>query len=684
MAEPGTEEPHRQARGRRAAGDVPSSVPQAPLHGAKPGDRRVRVARPHAAYFRYVSPGVLSARIATDVPAGGIDRAWWRARRILFGRTLASEEELGERLPKWKALPIFSSDVMSSVAYAGEASLFTLAAAGSGAFGYLMPISLLIVALLVLVTFSYRQTIRAYPNGGGSYIVARANLGVIPGLVAGASLLTDYVLTVAVSVSSGVYNLASALPFLKGAEVEIIIACILLVMAVNLRGLRESGTIFASPTYIFLGSMLLMIGLGLVRTMLGDTPHATAVPPLIVAPESIGLLLLARAFADGCSAMTGTEAVANGVPAFKPVEWKNAQQTMLIMATLLGTMFLGMSFLASATGAIPAANGDSVLSQVASAVFFGRTPLYYVLIFATMGVLVLAAQTSFADFPRLSSILARDGFFPRHFAFRGERLAFNAGIVALALVSILLVIVFHGDVNALIPLYAIGVFTSFTLSQAGMVRHWLAERGPGWRRSAVINGFGATVTACVTVIFAIAKFALGAWIVLVIVPVLVAAMLFIHREYRREALELGISPSVVIGPPNRPRRVFIAAPALTRAMIPAIKVARGLSRQVSVVHVAASQEEGERVREQFERQVPGVDFVIVESPYRSFVRPFVKYLEVAQAEDPEPVFVVLIPEHVPAHWWDRFLYNQDANRLRAALVGRHDIDVLDVPYRAGA
>jgi amino acid transporter len=683
MAEPLAEETHRPGRSHRAAASSSGTDPRAPLPGTKPGNRRVRVDRPHSRYFRYAAPGVLSAKLATEEPAGGVDHAMWRARRVLFGRPLASEEELEQRLPKWKALPVFSSDVMSSVAYASEASLFTLAAAGSGTFGYLMPISVLIVGLLLLVTFSYRQTIRAYPNGGGSYIVAHANLGVLPGLIAAASLLTDYVLTVAVSVSSGVYNLASALPVLKGAEVGIIVGCILLVMAVNLRGMRESSTIFASPTYIFLGSMLLMIGLGVIRTALGDTPHATAVTPLIVAPESLGLLLLARAFADGCSAMTGTEAVANGVPAFKPPEWKNAQQTMLIMATLLGTMFLSMSFLAGVTGAVPAANGDSILSQVAAAVFFGRTPLYYVLIFATMGILVLAAQTSFADFPRLSSILARDGFFPRQFAFRGERLAFNAGIVVLALVSILLVIVFRGDVNALIPLYAIGVFTSFTLSQAGMVRHWLAERSPGWRRSALINGFGAMVTALVTVIFAIAKFALGAWIVLVIVPVLVALMLFVNREYRRETLELGISPSMIIGPPNRPRRVFIAALALTRAMIPAIKVARGLSSDVSVVHVAASREEGERVREQFERQVPGVDFVIVESPYRSFVRPFVKYLEVAQAEDSEPVFVVLIPEHVPAHWWDRFLYNQDANRLRAALVGHHDVDVLDVPYRAG-
>jgi type IV secretory pathway VirB3-like protein len=325
-----------------------------------------------------------------------------------------------------------------------------------------------------------------------------------------------------------------------------------------------------------------------------------------------------------------------------------------------------------------------VLSQIGAAVFYGRTPPYYILIFATMGILVLAANTSFADFPRLSSILARDGFFPRQFAFRGERLAFNAGIIALAAVSILLVIAFSGNVNALIPLYAIGVFTSFTLSQAGMLRHWLNERGPGWRRSAVINGVGAVVTGIVVIIFAIAKFALGAWIIIIVVPLLVGAMLLVKRTYDREALDLQIPRTEVIGPPRRHRRVIIAAPALTRAMIPAIKVARAISNDVSVVHVTDSVEAGEKVRERFEKQVPDVAFVIVESPYRSLVRPFVRYLEVAQEEDPESVFVVLLPEHVPDHWWDRVLYNQNAHRIRAALVGRKDLDVLDVPYRAGA
>ena len=654
--------------------------PRKVLRGGRPGDRRVRVERPHARYFRYQARGVFSAKLAAEEPTTPLGQALARTRRVLFGRPLSNEEELLERLPKWKALPVFSSDVMSSVAYATEASLFTLLAAGTLAFQWLLPISFAIVGVLALVTLSYRQTIRAYPNGGGSYIVAHANLGVLPGLVAAAALLTDYVLTVAVSVSSGVQALYSAFPALTPIAVPIIVFAILAVMAINLRGIRESGSIFAAPTYIFLGSALLMIGLGVTRTLLGQPPSVTDVVPLHVQAETFGLLLLMRAFADGCSAMTGTEAVANGVPAFKPPEWQNARTTMLIMSILLATMFLGTSFLAHVTGALPAASGESVLSQIGRSVY-GAGPLWYLLQLSTMGILVLAAQTSFADFPRVASILARDGYMPRQFAFRGERLAFNAGIVALAIVSILLVVAFQGRVEALIPLYAIGVFTAFTLSQAGMVRHWFTERGPGWRRSAFFNGVGAVTTAIVVVIFAIAKFALGAWIVLVVVPLLIALMLFVHRAYAEEARDLEVRPQAVIPPPNRRQRVVVAAPAFTRAVVQAIRVGFTMSRDVEVVHITADLDEGERFRERVELQVSGVVVVTVESPYRSLVNPFVRYLETSQAGRPDEVIVVLIPEYVPRHWWDRILYNQNGQRIREALVGRRDIVVLDVPYR---
>ncbi|MFI5261360.1 MAG: APC family permease [Candidatus Limnocylindrales bacterium] len=650
------------------------------LPGRKPGDRRVVIERPHAKYFRYQAPGVLQARLAAEdarTPWGHLQA---RSRRVLFGRPLSNEEELVERLPKWKALPVFSSDVMSSVAYATEASLYTLLGVGTLAFAWLLPISFAIVGVLALVTLSYRQTIKAYPNGGGSYIVAHANLGVMPGLVAAAALLTDYVLTVAVSVSSGVQALYSLFPPLLPVAVPLIVLFILMVMAVNLRGVRESGTIFAAPTYIFLGSVLFMLGLGVLHTLLGQAPQVTGVVPAVVPAETFGLLLLMRAFADGCSAMTGTEAVANGVPAFKPVEWRNARTTMLVMAVLLATMYLGTSFLAHVSGALPAASGESVLSQIGRSVY-GAGPLWYILQLSTMGILVLAANTSFADFPRVASILAKDGYFPRQFAFRGERLAFNAGIVALALVSIVLVVAFNGQVEALIPLYAIGVFTAFTLSQAGMVRHWFVERGAGWRRSAFLNGLGATTTAIVVVIFAVAKFALGAWIILVVVPVLVAVMLFIHRAYAQESRGLDVSSDVVIPHPHRTQRVVVAAPSFTRAVVQAIRVGLTMASDVDVVHVTADLQEGERFRERVERQVPNAVVVTVESPYRSLVNPFVRYLQVSQEEHPTGVTVVLIPEYVPRHWWERFLYNQNSHRIRNALVGRQDIVVLDVPYR---
>jgi len=639
----------------------------------------VVVSRPDARYFRYRGKGVIEAKAAAIEPDDGLRRLGFRARRVMFGRVLSSEEDLTERLPKWKALAVFSSDVMSSVAYATEACMFTLLAAGSVAFGYLMPIAALIVALLFLVTFSYRQTIRAYPGGGGSYIVAHANLGTLPGLVAAGALLTDYVLTVSVSVSSGVFNLASAFPVLGSITLPLIVASIVAVMAVNLRGIRESGTIFAAPTYIFVGSVLLLVAVGIAQTLVGHAPRVTGVVPVAVPAEGVTLLLLMRAFADGCSAMTGTEAISNGTPAFKPPEWKNAQTTMVTMAVILGAVFLGISYLATVSGAVPS-QSTSVLSQIATAVF-GPGPLYYVLIVSTMAILVLAAQTSFADFPRLASILARDGFMPRRFAFRGERLAFNAGIVALAVIAGIGFLVFLGRVEALIPLYAIGVFTAFTLSQAGMVRHWMTDRGPGWRRSALINGLGAAATGIVTIVFAIAKFALGAWIVIVIVPLLVAAMLFVRHEYERAEVELRVRSDLVVGRPRRPQRVVVPIQAIRRDVVQAIKFGFTMSAEVVAVHVTDEPADAARFRDRFERQLPGVDLVIVESPYRELVQPLIRFLEVTADRDPSTVTIVLVPERIAEHWWDRILFNQGAHRIRDALTGHPRIVVADVPFR---
>src|SRR6185436_10146831 len=413
---------------------VPSPDGGRVISGRFPADRRVRRTRRTSPYFRHAAPGIVTARPAAVEPTRPAERLAWTVRRALFGRLLATDEESEERLSKVKALATFSSDNLSSVAYATELIMFSLLAAGAGAFWLVMPISGAIVAIFLIIVVSYRQTIRAYPGGGGSYIVARENLGTGPGLVAAAALLTDYVLTVSVSVAAGV-------------------AAILVVMTINLRGIRDSGTIFAIPTYAFLVTTLGLIGIGILRVLLGDPPQVGGVVPAAVPVESLGVLLLMRAFADGCSAITGVEAVSNGVPAFRAPEWRNARTTLTVMGILVATMFLGLSYLAGVAGAMPAANGETVISQVGRSVY-GTGPIYYLFQLATTGVLILAANTSFADFPRLSSILARDGFMPSRFAFRGERLAFSAGIVVLAGVAIVVLVAFGGRVEALIPLYA--------------------------------------------------------------------------------------------------------------------------------------------------------------------------------------------------------------------------------------
>jgi amino acid transporter len=650
-----------------------------PLKGRRTADRRVRVPRPQSRFFRYAAPGVITARPEASAPTRSGERLLASVRRVLFGRPLATDEELEERLPKVKALATFSSDNLSSVAYASELIMFTLLAAGSSAFWLVMPISILIVTIFGIIVVSYRQTIRAYPSGGGSYIVAKENLGTGPALLAAAALLTDYVLTVSVSVAAGVLAITSAFPELEWLRVPLGIVAILFVMLINLRGLRESGTLFAVPTYLFLAITLGLIGLGILRTLVGDVPHVTGVVPAVVPAETLGVLLLMRAFADGCSAITGVEAVSNGVPAFKPPEWRNARTTLTVMGALVAIMFLGLSWLAGVAGATPS-DHESIVSQIGRAVF-GLGPLYYVLQLATTGLLILAANTSFADFPRLSSILARDGYMPSRFAFRGERLAFSAGIVVLAIVAIVVLVAFGGLVTALIPLYAIGVFTSVTLSQMGMVRHWLREREAGWRRSAVINGVGAIATAIVTLIFAIAKFALGAWLIIVIIPILVGAMLFIHRQYERRRLEVHVRPEAIIGSALRRQHVIIPVPEVTRDVVQAVKFGRSMSHDVTAVHVTDDVDRGEEIRTRFERQIPGIPFVIVESPYRQLVRPLIRYLEFTAGRLADDVLVVLLPEYVPRHWWEKYLYNENARRIREALLGRRNILVADVPFR---
>ncbi|HXU86921.1 MAG TPA: APC family permease [Verrucomicrobiae bacterium] len=650
------------------------------IAGRHVADRRLRRPIDRSPYFRHAGPGTVTARPAAIEPRRPIDRFAAKARRAVFGRPLSSDEEAAERLSKVKALAVFSSDNLSSVAYATEAILFTLLAAGRQSFWLTLPISLLIVFVLGIIVVSYRQTIGAYPGGGGSYIVAGENLGRNAGLVAAAALLVDYVLTVSVSVAAGVAAIASAFPGpLADHRVEVSAAFIVLVMVVNLRGIRESGTIFAVPTYVFLFSMLGLMAVGLGRAVLGDAPQVSGVVPVVVAPETLGILLLMRAFADGCSAITGVEAVSNGVPAFRRPESLNARTTLAVMGVLVGLMFIGVSILAGISGAIPSEH-ETVISQIGRAVF-GTGVVYYVLQLSTMGILVLAANTAFADFPRLASLLARDGFMPARFAFRGERLAFNAGIVALAALAIGVLAIFGGRVEALIPLYAVGVFTSITLSQAGMVVHWLRERGDGWRRSAIVNGFGAVATGIVTVVFAVAKFALGAWLIVIVIPVLVAGMLFVGRQYARRRAETAVRPEAVIGPPTRRQRVLIPASDVTRDVVQAVKFGRTMSDDVSAIHVTDDLERAGEIRKRFARQLPGLPLIVVESPFRSLVRPLVRYLEDAAANAADQVVIVLLPEYVPRHWWERFLYNDSARRIEHSLLGRPNILVAAVPYR---
>jgi amino acid transporter len=651
------------------------------LRGLKPGDRRVRVDRPRSEYFRYAGPGVFVAKPKAHEERGPVGRAITRAKRILVGRPLASEEEIDERLSKKKALAIFSSDAISSSAYATEEILRVLVLGGAATLFLSVPISAAIAGLLAIVAFSYRQVCLAYPTGGGSYSVSKRNFGTLASLVAASALLIDYTLTVAVSTSSASEQIVSAVPELLPVKALIGITAIGLLTVGNLRGLRESGNIFALPTYLFAGTALVMIAIGLYRIfVLGDRSAPPTIQPTIETTTQLAMMLLVvRAFASGAVALTGTEAIATGVPAFKPPEAQNAARTLMAMAALLAMLFIGITVLAANFGIVPKMN-NTVVAQVAAHVFGdGSIPFYLFQLFTAL-LLFLAANTSFAAFPRLGAILAEDGFMPRHFAFRGDRLAFSAGIVVLGAVAAILVFGFHAETHALIPLYAVGVFIDFTISQAGMIRHWQRERPRGWAYRLAINAGGCVLTAIVAVVVTLAK-APNSLIVIGLIPVLVATMLFIRREYRQIGEELALRPEQVIGPPRRHERVIVPVPGLSRAVVQAVNFGRSISDDVRAVHVTDSAEAAEEMRRSWERHLPGVPLVIVESPYRSLVRPFVAYLDVMAPPEPDTITIVVLPEYVPRHWWERLLYNQTTRRVREALIGRPDTVVANVPYR---
>lgn len=667
-------------------------------------------------------------------------------KRLFVGKALRTEQAEHERLTKKTALAVFSSDALSSTAYATEEILLVLAVAAAAthgmAFQYVVPISIGIATLLAIVATSYRQTIHAYPSGGGAYIVAKENLGTTPGLVAGAALLVDYVLTVSVSIAAGVAAITSAvqgtrLAWLNEHKVALCLIFIIFIAIANLRGVRESGALFATPTYIFLVSFLFMIGYGIFHYYLygGAAPVPTSEELKTAegySPQPLTLFLLLGAFSNGCAALTGIEAISNGVPAFKKPEAKNASRTLVVMAILLTTMFLGTSVMAYLYGVHPK-ESETVISQFARIMFTGAMSwFYYVVQAATAAILVLAANTSFADFPRLSSLLARDRFLPRQFANRGDKLVFSNGIVILAIFSSVLVIAFGGDTSRLIPLYAVGVFLSFTLSQAGMVRHWLKERAEvrarkmveasfepkprslfddedddstplpdvelaaagtrksafvtdevtepsQWKKSIVINAVGAIATFIVLCVFIATKFIHGAWIVVVVIPLLVLMFRAIHKHYLMVARQLSTEGLAQLHTIRH--TVIVPISGIHRGVINALQYARSIAPDnVIAVYVDFDEEATLKLREKWEQWGTGIKLTVLPSPYRELTRPLLRYIARVERRRDDDMLTVVVPEFIPARWWQHLLHNQSSLLLKGSLLFKRGIVVTSVPY----
>ena len=607
-------------------------------------------------------------------------------KRMVIGRPLPMAHLIHERLGKPTALAVFSSDALSSSAYATEEILIVLAGAGAAALWLSLPIALAIGTLLVIVTLSYRQTIQAYPGGGGAYIVARSNLGDYPGLVAAAALLIDYVLTVSVSVAAGVAAVTSAVPSLYPYRVALCVGAIAVIALLNLRGVRESGRLFAAPTYLFIAGGLSLLGWGLIDYLWLQVPSA----PLGKGPRGeplagsvpLGTFLILRAFASGCAALTGIEAISDGVPAFRPPEASNARTTLTWMSSILLTLFLGITALAYAYGVMPHQK-ETVLSQLGRMVF-GDGPFYYSFQAATMLVLILAANTAFADFPRLAYFLGRDRFLPRQFANRGDRLVFSNGIVILAGVSSLLLVIFKADTHAIIPLYAVGVFISFTLSQSAMVARWLRLRLPGWWRGALLNGLGAATTAVVLLVLAVTKFLHGAWIVVTLIPFLISMFWAIHRHYtmQREALSLKHYQM----PEGITHRVVIPVAEIHRGVLNALHYARSIAKDGQIEGVTVAVDEGavEELKVRWDLWAGGIPLLVLPSPDRSLIRPIVAHVDEVQRKTGVDFVTVVIPEFVPGRWWHHLLHNQSALLIKAAFLFRRGTIVCNVPYHPEA
>jgi len=656
--------------------------------GSRLGDERVRLVRPTLRAFRRVNTGLLEATEAAQMPRSLRERVLYTIKRILIGAPIATARAEHERLTKFKALAVLSSDAISSVAYATEAILITLVAAGSGNLGNTLFISFAIVTLLAIVALSYRQTIPAYPNGGGSYIVAKDNLGTMPGLVAAASLMIDYVLTVSVSIAAGVQALATLFPSLASYVVPIDVALVITITIVNLRGVRESGSIFAIPTYIFIGSALLLIAVGAAKSFFLQHHSIIGQFQYVAATEPLSIFLILKSFAAGCSAMTGVEAISNGVPAFKKPEARNAAITLTWMAVILGTLFIGITLLATSYHIeANAAGNPTVIGQIAQQVFTG--PLFFmypVFQFATLLILTLAANTSYSDFPRLASLLARDHFLPHQFAFRGDRLAFSIGIMFLAVLASMLLIVFSGNTTQLINLYAVGVFMSFTLSQSGMVRHWWKLRGEqrGWQRSLVINGLGAVTTLLVALVIASTKFLEGAWIVVLLIPLLV--LMFVGISHHYQHVERERTTDIPIHPRDIRHRLIVPIAELNHAARQSLAYARSISPDVTAVHVALDAQRAGALRAAWEdwqkqlseRELSRLD--IIELTNQALIGSLLGYIDAMHRQYPGETLTVILPETAQSSLLSRLFSNLTISRLKLALFFRPEIVVTNVSW----
>ena len=612
-------------------------------------------------------------------------------KRLVIGQPLASSEEQHQRLSKKVGLAVFASDAISSTAYATEEILLVLfPIIGFAALGKLTPIAWIVIALLTIVATSYRQTIKAYPSGGGSYVVARENLGIWPSLVAGASLLVDYVLTVAVSVSAGIAAITSAVDGLADSRVSLGLLAIAIIALANLRGVKESGRIFAIPTYAYIVSLIALLVIGLIKSYFGDlgaiAPDAEKVAEMLERgghedfAQTAGIILLMRAFASGAVALTGVEAISNGVSAFKKPESKNASTTLVWMAAILGSLFLGVSVLAQRLRPVSSEH-ETIISQLTRHVYGGRGVTYWIMQITTFAILILAANTAFADFPRLSSILAKDRFLPRQFANRGDRLVFSNGVVILGVFAGLLIVAFGGKTSALIPLYAVGVFVAFTISQAGMVVHHRRTRDPGWQRGAVINAIGCVATLVVALVVMISKFTQGAWVPIVVIPLVMFVLYATHSHYNRVANLLRIQPAFV--PPQRKSIVVVLVSGVHRSSMMAMSYAASMAPDRLIFATACDEDQAEFLQSEWKRfgvfDKFNTELTVIDSPFREVTRPLLRFLDDLSAAHPDYVTTVVVPELVVDHWWEQLLHNQSALALKARLLFRPRTMVVSVP-----